>query len=63
MVGAPGAGAATLAEGHTGGPAQDVASLTLAALGTGQRGRAVRWGAQTETGGRAGVSAGAVSAA
>ena len=36
VVGAPRAGAATLAEGHTGGPTQDVASLTLTALGTGQ---------------------------
>ena len=63
VVGAPRAGPAALAEGHTAGPAQDVASLTLAALGAGQRGRAVRWGAQAETGGRTGVSAGAVSAA
>lgn len=63
VVGAPRAGAATLAEGHTGGPTQDVASLTLAPLGTGERRRAVRWGAQAETGGRAGVGAGAVSAA
>lgn len=36
VVGALGVGAAALAEGHTGGSAQDVAFLALAALGTGQ---------------------------
>lgn len=41
VVGAPLGGAATLAEGHAGGSAQDVAFLALAALGTGQRGWAV----------------------
>lgn len=55
--------AATLAEGHTGGSAQDVTFLALTALCTGQRCWAVSGGIQAEAGGGAGVGTGAVAAA
>lgn len=63
MVGAPLVGAATLAEGHTGDPTQNVPFLALTALSTGQRCRAVFWGGQAEAGDWAGVGTAAVAAA
>lgn len=55
--------AATLAEGHTGGSAQDVALPALTALRAGQLHGAVSWGIPAETGGWAGVGTGVVAAA
>lgn len=56
-------GTATLAEGHTGGSAQDVALPALTAFRAGQPCWAVFWGVQAEAGERAGVGTGAVAAA